>query len=172
VGCSLKFQITGNVEPEAEEFKGEETWKIVAKYFAHGIVFSVLYTILYIAWAFGLLVLVQLGSFIGLIIGFILLMLIIGFVNCFITSWLWFPVDSGFWQILLHGFLLFITLTIADLILVFAPSIYLPGITTSIITFIVSSFINGFIAKTVAGLWETEPEIPESVKIEYSEKKL
>ncbi|MGB9778248.1 MAG: hypothetical protein ACPLW8_02485 [Candidatus Bathyarchaeales archaeon] len=168
----MKFEISGNVEPKSEEFKGEETWKTVAKYFAHGIVFSTLYTILYIAWAFGLLILVQLGSFIGLIIGFVLLILIIGFVNCFVTSWLWFPVDSGFWQILLHGFLLFITLIIANLVFVFAPSILFPGITTSIITFIVSSFINGFIAKTVAGLWETELETPESVKIEYSEKKL
>jgi len=51
--------------------KRRKTWKTIAKYFVHGAAFSVVFTMLAILWLFGLLLRIILGSFIGLIIGFV-----------------------------------------------------------------------------------------------------
>ena len=133
-------------------------WKNLAKYFVHGIAFSLLFTILAIIWAFILLILVSLGWFIGLIIGLGILMLIIGGLNSFLTDLLWFPVKKSFWSILGHGIILFIVLLIVNGIFVIAPTLIFPGIATTIIVFIVGSFMDGFVAKKVAGFWEIVPE--------------
>ena len=133
-------------------------WKNLAKYFVHGIAFSLLFTILAIIWAFILLILVSLGWFIGLIIGLGILMLIIGGLNSFLTDLLWFPVKTSFWSILGHGIILFIVLLIVNGIFVIAPTLIFPGIATTIIVFIVGSFMDGFVAKKVAGFWEIVPE--------------
>ena len=69
-----------------------------AKYFVHGIAFSSLFLILAVAWTFTLIFLVAIGFFIGLIIGLGLLFLIVGDLNAFITSLLWFKVKTGFWD--------------------------------------------------------------------------
>lgn len=115
----------------------------------------------------------MLGSFIGLIIGLGLLILVIGFVNYVITSWLWFPVKSGFWDLLLHGFVLLIVLLIVNGIFVLAPSLAFPGIATTVVTFIIGSFIDGFVAKKVAGWWETVPEgVSNAVEAEWRDKNL
>jgi len=91
-------------EAEAEEEKPkieekEKIWKTIVKYFVHGAAFSVIFTILAILWLFGLLLLIILGSFIGLIIGFVLLILIMGGLNSALTSVLWFPVRTSFWNV-------------------------------------------------------------------------
>ncbi|UCH32294.1 MAG: hypothetical protein JSV05_02640 [Candidatus Bathyarchaeota archaeon] len=141
---------------QSEILAEQSVWRILAKYFIHGIGFSVLGTILTVAWVLGLLVLVMLGSFIGLIIGLAVLVLIIGFANAVITTELWFPVKSGLWDTFLHGFVLLAILVIVDGLIVTLPSIVFPSLGTTIITFIVSSFINGFICKKVAEWWEEE----------------
>jgi uncharacterized membrane protein (UPF0182 family) len=142
-------------------------WKNLAKYFVHGIAFSLIFTLLAIAWIFGFLMLIILGSYIGLIIGFGLLMLIIGGLNSVLTSILWFPVKTSFWSIVGHGIVLFIALAIINTISVIVPSFAFPGIATQIVTFVVSSFVDGFIAKKVAGLWEETPEgISETIEAE------
>ncbi len=128
--------------------------KDLAKYFIHGIAFSLLFSILYIAWGFGLLILATLGAFIGLIIGLGILFVIMGEINITITSWLWFPVEeSSFWDVLKHGFILFIVLLIVDGIFVIVPSMVLPGIATTVVTFIYGSFLNGIVGKKVAEWW-------------------
>jgi hypothetical protein len=131
-------------------------WRILAKYFVHGLGFSILGTILAVAWVLGLLMLVMVGSFIGLIIGLAVLVLIVGFANAVITAQLWFPVKSGVWDVFLHGLVLLVILVIVDGMIVTLPSIAFPGMGTTIVTFIVSSFINGFIGKKVAEWWEEE----------------
>lgn len=162
-------------EAQREEVKKEKekTWKGVLKYFLHGFAFSVLLIILFLAWTFGFVVLVLLGSFIGLIIGLGLLMLVVGFVNCILTSWMWFPVKSGLWDILFHGIALSAILLIADVILS-VPYFIFPGIATAIITRVVlGSFIYGFIGKKVAGWWRTErEEIPKALEEELLDRKL
>ena len=110
------------------------SWKDLAKYFIHGVAFSLLFTALDIAWIFGFLILIILGSVIGLIIGLGVLMLIIGGLNSFLTSLLWFEVKTSFWSILGHGIVLFIALLVVNFIFMIAPVLALPGIATTVIT--------------------------------------
>lgn len=131
-------------------------WKDLAKYFLHGIVFSLLFVLLAIAWIFILVILVGLGFIIGLIIGLGLLFIIIGFLNSAITAYLWFEMKTSFWDLLFHGLTLFIILLIANGIFITLPSLALPGVATTVITTIIASFVDGFVAKNVAGWWKQE----------------
>lgn len=137
--------------PKIKEKEGAV--KLAVKYFAHGLAFSLLFAVLLVAWVFGLVMLVVLGSFIGLAIGVAVLILIVGFLNAVITTQLWFQVKTGFWDLLLHGLVLFIVLLIVDGIFITAPSLVFPGIPTTIVTFIIGTFINGFIGRKVAEWW-------------------
>ncbi len=151
----------GKTEEETK-IKSEETkiteeekwWKNPVKYFVHGILFSVLYLVLVIVWAFILVALVVAGAFIGLIIGFVILMFIVGGLNSFLTDLLWFPVKTPWQSVLGHGFVLFIVLVIANLIIVTAPSLAFPNIATWVVTFLIGAFVNGYIAKNIASMWK------------------
>jgi hypothetical protein len=83
----------------------------------------------------------NIGPIIGLIIALGLLVLLVGGLNTFLASLLWFPVKSSFWSIVIHGIVLSIALVITDAIFVLAPSLAFPGIATRIVTFVVSSFV-------------------------------
>lgn len=149
-------------------------WKDLAKYFIHGIAFSLLFVLLAIVWVFVLVVLVGLGFIIGLIIGLGLLFLIIGFLNSLITIHLWFEVKTSSWDLFFHGLVLFIVLLIVNGIFITAPSLAFPGITTTAITFIIACFLDGFVAKKVAELWKKEyPEgIPEAIEEKWRDGNL
>ena len=129
-------------------------WKNPVKYFMHGLLFSVLYLILVFVWALILVVLVAAGAFIGLIIGFVILMFIVGGLNSFLTDILWFPVKTSWKNTLAHGIVLFIVLLIANVIIVTLPTSVLPSVATSVITFIIATFVDGYAAKNVAGMWK------------------
>lgn len=155
-----------------EEKEREKTWKLVLKYFVHGIAFSLLFTVLYIAWIAGFIVLILLGSFIGLIIGLGLLVLVVGFINYILTSWMWFPLKSGFWDIMFHGVVLFVILLIVNGILII-PSFIFPGTVTIVITRVFGTFICGYLSKKVASWWRAEREgVPEALEVEWSDRKL
>lgn len=145
-----------------------------AKYFVHGIAFSFLFLILAVAWVFILIFLVAIGFFIGLIIGLGLLFLIVGGLNAFITSLLWFRVKTGFWDLLLHGVVLFIILLVASVFVQLLPNLVLPGIATTIVTFLIAAFIDGLIAQRVARWWESEYEtgVSKEVEAEWQDKEL
>jgi hypothetical protein len=146
---------------EKEKFKEKEsTWKILIKYFIHGLAFSLLFTVLAFLWTFGVLMLIVIGSIIGLIIGIGLLMLIVGAINACLTSTLWFPVETSFMSILGHGIVLFIILILVNGVFLLAPSIAFPGTLTTVITFIAGCFIDGFVGKMVASWWKTYEEEP------------
>jgi cation transport ATPase len=154
--------------------ENEKTEKVLAKYFLHGVAFSFLFMILAILWSFGLFVLIVLGSWIGLIIGVGILMLITGGLNTLLTSVLWFPVKTSFSSILVHGIVLFILLVIVNSIAIFLPSVVFPGTAATIVTFILGSFIDGYVCKQVARLWEGEEyeSVPETVEAEWGDKNL
>jgi len=149
-------------------------WKDLAKYFVHGIAFSILFLILGIVWAFIFALLVFVGFIIGLVIGLGLLFLIVGYLNSVITSFLWFEVKTSFWDLFLHGVALFIVLLIVNGIFVTVPSLVFPGIATTLITLIIAAVLDGFVGKKVAGLWEQEYRegLPEAVEAEWKDKNL
>ena len=129
---------------------------LIPKYFLHGILFSILFLVLGIFWALILVVLVAIGFFIGLIIGLLVLFFIIGGLNAALTNFVWHtPIKSDWKSLLAHGFVLFIVLlvvSVPSLIIGFA----IPSIVTTIVLFIVYCFIDGFVAKNIAGYWEED----------------
>ena len=145
---------------ETAEIKEEKPWwRNPLKYFLHGISFSVLLLVLAFAWAFILGILVILGSFIGLIIGFVVLFFLIGGLNTFLTGVIWSITAETRWTSLLgHGFLLFIALLIVSV-----PSVILnlavPSLVTTIVTFVAYAFIDGFVAKKTAEYFEEVYEV-------------
>jgi len=91
----------------------------------------------------------------------------------FVNKFLWFPVNTSFGSIFVHGIALFILLSIANSIALLLPSIAFPGIATTIATLTLGSFIDGFVCKQVARFWEEEYEgIPEAVEAEWEDKNL
>lgn len=146
----------------------------LAKYFVHGIAFSILFTVLAIAWVFILVVLVALGFIIGLVIGLVVLVLIVGFLNSLITTYLWFDVKQSFSNLLFHGIVLLLVLVVVNGVVVALPTWLFPGTITTVITFIIASFVDGFVAKKVAGWWREEfPEdVSETVEAKWREKSL
>jgi uncharacterized membrane protein len=169
------FDESKNDEVSKTEEK-ERVAKVLTKYFVHGCAFSLLYTFLVILWVFGLLILTAVGSFIGLALGLGLMMLLIGGLNAFLTSLLWFPVNTSFWSMVAHGIVLFISLLIVNGITLFLPSSVFPGLATTITTFILGSFIDGFVCKQVARIWEEQykgpPKVSETTRAKWEDKGL
>jgi len=127
--------------------------KTFSKYFIHGLAFSILFLILSIAMTFILVILVGFGFIIGLIIGIGLLLLIVGFLNSVITDFLWFTVNKSFLSTLFHGIVLSVALLIVDIIFIWVPRMVFPNVYVEMITFIIGTFSNGIIGKTVATIW-------------------
>jgi hypothetical protein len=112
--------------------------------------------ILGIVSAFILVVLVVIGFIIGLIIGIAVFFLIMGGLNAVLTDLIWgVSIKTNWTSLLAHGFVLFIALLI-----VAVPSLIVnfvvPSLATSIAIFLIYCFIDGFIAKSVAGYWQEE----------------
>ncbi len=126
----------------------------VGKYFLHGIVFAAINLIMLFVWFFLVVILIFAGLFIGLIIGFILLFFFLGYINAGITSWIWhIDIRTDWKSALVHGLVLFIVFAIVN-----SPSLILnllfPGIPTAVAIFLVYCFIDGYVARKVAGNWE------------------
>jgi hypothetical protein len=149
-------------------------WVDLGKYFVHGIAFSLLFVVLVVVWVFVTAMLVAVGAIIGLLIGLGVLVLLIGALNAFITSRLWFSVKSSFWDLVGHGLVLIIVLLIVGFFITWIPSQIFPGLATQVYSFIVGSFVNGFVGKTVAGWFRSEwpEEVPASIEREWEDKRL
>ena len=144
---------------EQNQEEPQATWKTrLPRYFAQGFLFSLLFTGLAIVWVFLVVALVMIGLIIGLIIGFLILLFIIGGLNAVLTGWIWHTSIRTDWKALLvHGLILFIVLIIAH-IPAFIVDVAVPSWATTLVLFIVYCFIDGFIAKKVAGYYEVAPE--------------
>ena len=130
--------------------------KTISKYFIHGFAFSLIMLALVFVWAFVLVFLTVAGSFIGLILGFVLLLFIFSSVNTFLTESIWsFSTQQEWVSLLFHGFTLFVALIVAHIPAIII-SLIVPSIATTIVMFIANAFIDGFVAKNVAGWWEEE----------------
>ncbi len=150
---------------------GSIPWKTqLAKYFLHGVTFSILFFVSAIVWGFVFGTLIVLGSFIGLIIGVVLLFLIVGGLNAFLSEAIWnLSIDYGWQNLLSCGFYL-----TAALILVHIPTVYAliyepPSIIVSMVLFVIYAFIDGFLAKELAPIWEDKGD---ELKVESVEDKI
>ena len=74
-----------DLRTRTDSMKAKTIGKTIGKYFLHGILISISLTILIIGWTFLAVLLVLIGSFLGLILAIAILFLIIGFVNSRVT---------------------------------------------------------------------------------------
>jgi hypothetical protein len=126
----------------------------VTKYFIHGIAYSAIMTVLVFVWVLVAVLLVAVGSLIGFIIGVILLFMVLGGLNCFLTVTIWSISTKTAWTSLLgHGLALLVVLIIAH-IPGFLINLTVPSLATTIVLFIVYGFVDGFVAKNVAKVWK------------------
>jgi hypothetical protein len=133
-------------------------WKTLLKYFAHGLAFSLLMAVMTIIWAFMSVILIMVGAIIGLILGFILLLFIVGGLNTFLTDLIWaVPIKTKWTSLLGHGFVLLLSLVVIHLPAL-AANYAMPGLATQIVLFIVYAFVDGFVAKKIAENWEESEE--------------
>lgn len=144
-------------------------WIDLAKYFIHGMAFSLILMVLGFVWFFLVLVLVSIGFLLGFLIGLILLFFLIGGLNSILTNTIWsIPIETGWKSLLSHGILLSVLLIIAHIpiyaiVLGFSSSntIFVGEIASwgevlpyLIIFVVVEVFIDGLLAKSVAGWWK------------------
>ncbi len=130
----------------------------VGRYFLHGIAFSLLLALLVFLWAFVAGFLVIAGYVIGLIIGIVLLFFIVGGLNIVLTETIWGVSIRENWQSILgHGLLLSIILVLAGIPSLLV-SLYYPSLTTTIVLFVVYAFIDGYMARWIAAIWEGSDE--------------
>lgn len=138
-----------------DEMKQLPPWSKLFRYFIHGAAFSILFLILTLIWIFIFAFLIVIGSFLGLIIGFIVLFFFMGGLNTFLTRWIWSTdIRSDWLSLFIHGLGLFFALLIAALPMFFLTGFFLAGtpysLPLSIVLFVPTALINGFVAKNIA----------------------
>jgi hypothetical protein len=133
----------------------------LGRYFAHGLFFSILMGIVLLVWAFILGFLVVFGFILGLIVGLGLLFVFMGAINAFVTENVWnVRMQTSFGTDLVHGFVLFLVLVIVTFPVSTVLTYLFPAadITTAaakfILQLIILAFIDGYVAKGIAGTFE------------------
>jgi hypothetical protein len=148
--------------------KPESHVNLLGKYFVHGILFSIIGLVFGFGSSGILMVLVQLDTIffisppvvwlarwgIGLLIGFVVLFFFMGGLNSMLTGFIWHVSIKTDWKtVLVHG----LALSIA-FIMVHIPSIVIspaaPSIVTVVVLFIAYAFVDGFVARHIAGMWQ------------------
>lgn len=138
----------------------------LAKYFIHGAGFTALLAIAALISAFFLALLSAVGTYIGIIIGLAILVVLVGVANTYVTQLVWFRVETSVTKYLYQGILLFTLLA-----LVYVPLQYfyiqlthiksIPPLLAIAILIIADSFINGYLGKRAAAIWQLpDPNAP------------
>lgn len=154
----------------------DSTGKMVAKYFVHGAIYSLLMLVLMVVWAFLMIIMVVLGSIIGLIASFAVLFMMIGWLNAQISQYIWkIQVNQKWLSLLGHGFLLFIVIAIAGI-----PSLIISGMIWSadfftyviftIVNFLIYSLIDGYICKRVSEVFPDDELTTRAASTRFLER--
>jgi hypothetical protein len=142
--------------------KESSSGHLLARYFAHGFLFSVLVLSIGLVWGVVLAGLIVFGSFLGLIVGFVLLFFIFGAINRFLVERIWkVPVDDYWIKLMVHGFVLFMALLVVS-IPSFLVIFYSASLPAAAVLFIVYCFIDGYIGKVVGCHWEVVGDLGEN----------
>jgi hypothetical protein len=132
----------------------ESRAKIILKYFAHGIFFDLLITLLIVGFFFVGAVLILVVGLVGLIVTIAAMMVLFGVANNLINRAVWG--DSMNWSILallIHGLGLFVALLIVNSVIDLLPLLFFPGLTTTIVLFIPTCIMDGRICRSIAEHW-------------------
>jgi hypothetical protein len=140
-------------EGESTQENRPSLGKSLLKYFEQGFLFSLIVLGLTVVWAVALVLLVLTGFIIGLIIGFVILLLMLGWLNAVLTNWIWkIPIEMGLVNLFGHGFVLFIALLIVRIPAIIT-NLAVPSTVTTVAVFLVYCFVDGFVAKNVGGFF-------------------
>jgi hypothetical protein len=124
---------------------GGKVWK----YFLHGLAFSLLMFAIVLGWGFTLFFLVMIGSIIGLIIGFVLLAYLTGWLNALLLKGIWGINDGGGWKgLTANGFILLMLLLVVSIPQLILTWLF-PGVVTSIVLFVPYCFVDGYVARKI-----------------------
>jgi len=124
----------------------------VIKYLIHGFSFSILS---------GILLFLFMGTFIGALLGFIsvlVLILFLGYVNSFLIAVLWTreePDWDAWGKLFLQGLVLFIVVFLIVNLILEIPNMVVPSTATYWIMFVARTFVDGVVAKNI-GVWLCE----------------
>ena len=146
----------GNVlrEGSLEEFDQMSFGKKIGRYFLHGIAFALIGILLLFAWLVVGIALILLGSFIGLILAFLLLVFMVGAINTFVSSHVWgFSMKTSLGSIFLHGLVLSLIFLVVSLLTIFPAYLLMHNVIYTVLLDIGLCFVNGFIGEKVAQLW-------------------
>jgi len=95
--------------------------------------------------------------------GLILLFFVVGGLNSFLTNLIWsMPVKTGWKSLLGHGLVLFLLLLVVNIPHAII-SLLAPSLTTTIVLLVIYAFVDGYVAKNVAGLGKKRPEELEMI---------
>jgi hypothetical protein len=157
----LRASSEGKIEAKADEVRPEngtdKTGGHLAKYFYHGLGFSLLvFVVTYGSMVFSsrsqMLPVMPLLVILGLV-GVALLVLMVGIVNSALTARFWFQVETSFWSMMLQGTALIVPLWIVS-IPFFLAYLAFPNIATVLAVIVFQAFADGFVCKKVAETWK------------------
>lgn len=156
-------------------------WKTIVKIFLHGLSFWLLSVSLLLGWFILTLALASIGYILGLMVGFSLLFLIIGYGNSMISRHLWSTSSNpSLTSHFFHGLLLLAFVAGVNFVLLVSLDALRGALSAWLLTFVVGVFLSGLIcrelaswfkkseAKPVNGLerpaWETRLGFSENVQ--------
>lgn len=145
---------------ESEEQSAIDMPTLIAKYFLHGVAYSLLLIGLTFVSILLLVALVVVGSILGLLLGFLIMIMGVGYVNSFLSGYFWNIQTPTKWSsLLVHGLVLMIAIGLAG-----TPFIALEFLVGSLapvfsviaipVLFVIHSIVNGYIGKAVASMQE------------------
>jgi predicted RNA-binding Zn-ribbon protein involved in translation (DUF1610 family) len=141
-------------EGSLEEFDQMSLGRKIGKYFLHGIAYALIALLLFFGWIIVGVALVLLGSFIGLILAFMLLVFIVGAINTFVSSLVWgFSMKTSLGSIFLHGLVLCLIFVVVSLLTIFPLYMLGHNLIYVVLLEIGLCFVNGFIGEKVAQHW-------------------
>ena len=143
---------------ESEEQSGVHMPTLVAKYFLHGVAYSLLVIGLTFVSILLLVALVVIGSILGLLLGFLIMIMGVGYVNSFLSGYFWDIQTPTKWSSLfVHGLVLMIAIGLAGT--PFIALEYLIGTLVPVfsvvaipVLFVIHSIVNGYLGKAVASM--------------------
>src|SRR6059036_1172683 len=96
------------------------------KLYVHGILFSLLSTVLSLGWVFVAAFLIRFGFLVGLAIAIGLLVLLTGFANAMVSRLLWFPVKGGLWVYFQQGLIMSVVVVLVLLLIAGVSFLFSP----------------------------------------------
>jgi len=143
---------------ESEEQSAIHMPTLIAKYFLHGVAYSLLVVGFVLVWIFLLVALVVIGSILGLLLGLLVMVMGVGYLNSLLSGYFWKIQTQTKWSsLLVHGLMLMIAIGLASvpfMILEYLAESLTPvvSIVAILVLFVIHSIVNGYLGKAVASM--------------------